>query len=275
MEHRIRSVDAVILTHGHADAIAGLGQYKVSSHEQCIVLASQPLADCQSLLSLYSLSSFPFSNRVYYPLLRTSADDLRAFNQPSTPGGPKPPPLPIHLSQQTLNAISEQYPYLVDKNRATGGGDVPTLDWRVWGDEWSEDEGDDDEGKYGGQEEIMVAGVRVLPLKGGSRSSVHGDAMKRGKGSSIAKRRRELIKSMPAGAMLFGSQCIMGNTLHRPKRHNGWTYPSLKAIILRSLLRAESRLPPPRPRLLSRAQRAGPISIPSPPRSQQPPQPRP
>jgi len=25
MEHRIRSVDAVILTHGHADAIAGLG----------------------------------------------------------------------------------------------------------------------------------------------------------------------------------------------------------------------------------------------------------
>ena len=28
---------------------------------------------------------------------------------------------------------------MVDKNRATGGGDVPTLDWRVWGDEWSED----------------------------------------------------------------------------------------------------------------------------------------
>jgi hypothetical protein len=64
-----------------------------------------------------------------------------------------------------LNAISEQYPYLVDKNRATGGGDVPTLDWRVWGDEWSEE--DDDQG----QGEIMVAGVRVLPLKGGSKWS--------------------------------------------------------------------------------------------------------
>jgi hypothetical protein len=41
------------------------------------------------------------------------------------------------------------------------------LDWRVWGDEWCEDEGDDDEG----QEEIVVAGVRVLPLKGGSKWS--------------------------------------------------------------------------------------------------------
>lgn len=163
MEHRIRSVDAVILTHGHADAIAGLGQYDVSSHEQCIVLASQPLADCQPPVSfhIYRLSCF----RIVIIPTKPPTDDLRAFNQPSTPGGPKPPPLPIHLSQQTLNAISEQYPYLVDKNRATGGGDVPTLDWRVWGDEWSEDE----EGEHSGQEEIMVAGVRVLPLKGGSR----------------------------------------------------------------------------------------------------------
>lgn len=73
---------------------------------------------------------------------------------------------------------------MVDKNRATGGGDVPTLDWRVWGDEWSEDEGDDDddEGGYGGQEEIMVAGVRVLPLKGGSKWSFRGDDTNRREG---------------------------------------------------------------------------------------------
>lgn len=141
MEHQIRTVDAVILTHGHADAIAGLGQSLVPS-------STYRLSDLIDYLLVPSRHSRP------------SSDDLRAFNQPSTPGGPKPPPLQIHLSAQTLSAISSQYPYLVDKNKATGGGDVPTLDWRVWGDEMSKEEGE------GEREGILVAGVRVLPLKG-------------------------------------------------------------------------------------------------------------
>jgi glyoxylase-like metal-dependent hydrolase (beta-lactamase superfamily II) len=129
--HQIQTIDAVILTHGHADAIAGL-------------------------------------------------DDLRAFNQPVPPSDPlkpdttssssrvtktKPLPIPIHLSRQTYRAISAQYPYLVDKNQATGGGDVPALDWKVWGDEWEEDS-DGAGGDNAGDGGFDVAGLWVVPLKG-------------------------------------------------------------------------------------------------------------
>jgi metal-dependent hydrolase (beta-lactamase superfamily II) len=92
MEHRIRTVDAVILTHGHADAIAGLGQSDVSSHEQCIVLASQPLADCQSLIShLYQLSLFFNPSLFLTNYLQTTSERStnpqppEALNHPRSP----------------------------------------------------------------------------------------------------------------------------------------------------------------------------------------------
>jgi hypothetical protein len=72
------------------------------------------------------------------------------------------------------------------------------LDWRVWGDEWCEDEGDvDDEGEYGGQEEIVVAGVRVLPLKGRSKWSFYRRLTKRGKCNSMVKDERADLIDAP------------------------------------------------------------------------------
>lgn len=58
--------------------------------------------------------------------------------------------IPIYLSQQTLDTVAEQFPYMVDITKATGGGDVPALEFRVI-----------EEGK-----EIVIEGVNVLPIAG-------------------------------------------------------------------------------------------------------------
>ncbi|KAJ9110419.1 hypothetical protein QFC19_001544 [Naganishia cerealis] len=111
-KHQIRRIDAVILTHGHQDAIAGLGK---------------------SLIH-----------------------DLRAFTAPPSPQAGAI--IPIYLSRATLDAVAQQFPYLVDRNQATGGGDVPSLDFRVF---------DDDDDVVGGQGiggGFDVAGIRVVPL---------------------------------------------------------------------------------------------------------------
>lgn len=68
----IKRIDAVILTHGHADAYNGL-------------------------------------------------DDLREWC--GRQGGS----IPIYLSQTTFETVSQSFPYLVDKTKASGGGDLPSL----------------------------------------------------------------------------------------------------------------------------------------------------
>eukprot|EP00842_Homolaphlyctis_polyrhiza_P000869 jgi/Hompol1/1783/HPOL_002760-RA len=81
VEYRLRTIDAVILTHGHADAIMGL-------------------------------------------------DDLRQF----TIGGPKrriQEVVHIYLSQETMEVVARAFPYLVHTEKATGGGEVPSVQFHV------------------------------------------------------------------------------------------------------------------------------------------------
>ncbi|ORY27493.1 beta-lactamase-like protein [Naematelia encephala] len=72
----VKTVDAVILTHGHADAYFGL-------------------------------------------------DDLREW---CTRQGK---PIPIYLNRATYEIVANSFPYLVDKSAASGGGDIPTLQWNI------------------------------------------------------------------------------------------------------------------------------------------------
>ncbi|ORY07617.1 Metallo-hydrolase/oxidoreductase, partial [Basidiobolus meristosporus CBS 931.73] len=74
VEYGLRQIDAIILTHGHADAILGL-------------------------------------------------DDLRQW----TLGGRVQSHIPIYLSSETLEVVEHAFPYLVDRTKATGGGDIPSL----------------------------------------------------------------------------------------------------------------------------------------------------
>lgn len=72
----IRSIDAVLITHGHADAYNGL-------------------------------------------------DDLREWCNRQGAA------IPIFLTQTTFETVSASFPYLVDKTKASGGGDLPSLDFRI------------------------------------------------------------------------------------------------------------------------------------------------
>ena len=72
--HNIKKIDAVLLTHGHADAIFGL-------------------------------------------------DDLREFSISNS--------IPIYCSSGTLDVVKSAFPYLVDLSKATGGGDVAKLLFKV------------------------------------------------------------------------------------------------------------------------------------------------
>ncbi|KAJ9116860.1 hypothetical protein QFC22_004517 [Naganishia vaughanmartiniae] len=114
-KHQIRRIDAVILTHGHQDAIAGLG--------------------------------------------KSLAYDLRAFTAPPSPQAGAV--IPIYLSRATLDAVAQQFPYLVDKNQATGGGDVPSLNFRVFDDPLVDGEGVGGESMADG---FDVHGIWVVPL---------------------------------------------------------------------------------------------------------------
>ncbi|KAL7419605.1 hypothetical protein Q5752_005517 [Cryptotrichosporon argae] len=76
----VQSIDAVLITHGHADAYYGL-------------------------------------------------DDLREWCVRQRRA------IPIYLTAATYQTVAESFPYLVDKTRASGGGDIPTLLWNVIDDE--------------------------------------------------------------------------------------------------------------------------------------------
>ncbi|KNE99992.1 hypothetical protein PSTG_06844 [Puccinia striiformis f. sp. tritici PST-78] len=77
-KHMIRKLDAVLLTHPHADAINGL-------------------------------------------------DDLRAW----TLGGAIQESIAIYCNEYTHKEIARMFPYLVDSDAKTGGGDVPQFTWNI------------------------------------------------------------------------------------------------------------------------------------------------
>ncbi|RKP13903.1 beta-lactamase-like protein [Piptocephalis cylindrospora] len=79
-KYGIQEIHAVILTHGHADAIMGL-------------------------------------------------DDLRPFSHRRLGG-----PIPVYLTNQTLSVVRGAFPYIVDSNLATGGGEVPRLQFHELSD---------------------------------------------------------------------------------------------------------------------------------------------
>lgn len=94
----VRSIDAVLITHGHADAYNGL-------------------------------------------------DDLREWCNRQGAA------IPIFLTQTTFDTVAASFPYLVDKTKASGGGDLPSLDFRIIRDD----------------EELDVLGIHVqaLPVEHG------------------------------------------------------------------------------------------------------------
>lgn len=54
-------------------------------------------------------------------------DDLRAW----TMGGVIQRYVDIYLTQETMTVVEGMFPYLVDRSKSTGGGDVPTLRWNI------------------------------------------------------------------------------------------------------------------------------------------------
>ncbi|PIA18373.1 metallo-beta-lactamase family protein [Coemansia reversa NRRL 1564] len=76
IKNEIRTIDAVMLTHGHADAVLGL-------------------------------------------------DDLRQWTVLQNRS------IPIYCDQSTLETVSGAFPYLVDMKKATNGGGVASLDFRI------------------------------------------------------------------------------------------------------------------------------------------------
>ncbi|KAF9066089.1 beta-lactamase-like protein [Rhodocollybia butyracea] len=77
-KHGLRKIDALLITHAHADAMNGL-------------------------------------------------DDLRGW----TLGGSIQPHIDVYLSQATFTEVQRSFPYLVSKEYASGGGDVPDFVWHI------------------------------------------------------------------------------------------------------------------------------------------------
>ncbi|ODO09414.1 hypothetical protein I350_03014 [Cryptococcus amylolentus CBS 6273] len=94
----VKTVDAVLLTHGHADAYFGL-------------------------------------------------DDLREWCERQGRA------IPVYLNRETFGKVEEAFPYMVDKTKVSGGGDVPKLIWKII----------EDEGEF----EVEGIDVKVLPVHHG------------------------------------------------------------------------------------------------------------
>lgn len=77
-KYGLREIDAVIITHAHADAMNGL-------------------------------------------------DDLRGW----TLGGAIQTHIDVYVSQSTFQEVQRSFPYLVSKEFASGGGDVPDFEWHI------------------------------------------------------------------------------------------------------------------------------------------------
>lgn len=69
--------------------------------------------------------------------------------------------IPVYLSQTTFRSIAEMFPYLTDRSKATGGGFVSNLDFRIF-DKTIDTVNADTIFEEG----FDVCGVRVVPLEG-------------------------------------------------------------------------------------------------------------
>ncbi|WVN85822.1 uncharacterized protein L203_100974 [Cryptococcus depauperatus CBS 7841] len=94
----VQTIDAVLLTHGHADAYLGL-------------------------------------------------DDLREWCIRQGRA------IPVYLNRETFVKVEEAFPYMVDKSKASGGGDIPQLVWNII----------DDEGEF----QVQGINVKAFPVHHG------------------------------------------------------------------------------------------------------------
>ncbi|KAJ3295001.1 hypothetical protein HK104_003112 [Borealophlyctis nickersoniae] len=100
-EYRLRKIDAVLLTHGHADALLGMDDLR------------------QWTIGL-------------------NAHRVQEY-------------IDIYCSPETLQVVERTFPYMVDKRHATGGGDVASLRFHVFGE--------------GGFKPFMIEELEVIPFE--------------------------------------------------------------------------------------------------------------
>lgn len=75
---RLRKIDALLLTHAHADAMLGLDDLR---------------------------------GWTFYGFIQSS--------------------IPIYCTKTTFDAVKEMFPYMIDSDKATGGGDIPATEWHI------------------------------------------------------------------------------------------------------------------------------------------------
>lgn len=111
-------------------AVAIVGRQAGDTHDSTILI------DCGKTFYSNAVVHFPRNGiRSIRAVLLTHAhadailglDDLRAW----TMGGVIQQCVDIYLTQECMTVVEGMFPYLVDRSKSTGGGDVPTLRWHI------------------------------------------------------------------------------------------------------------------------------------------------
>lgn len=111
-------------------AVAVVGSHAEDTHDSTILI------DCGKTFYSNAIVHFPRNGiRSIRAVLLTHAhadailglDDLRAW----TMGGVIQRHVDIYLTQECMTVVEGMFPYLVDRSKSTGGGDVPTLRWNI------------------------------------------------------------------------------------------------------------------------------------------------
>lgn len=111
-------------------AVAVVGRHSHDTHDSTILI------DCGKTFYSNAIVHFPRNGiRSIRAVLLTHAhadailglDDLRAW----TMGGVIQQFVDIYLTQECMAVVEAMFPYLVDRSKSTGGGDVPTLRWNI------------------------------------------------------------------------------------------------------------------------------------------------
>ncbi|SPO27797.1 related to Putative hydrolase C777.06c [Ustilago trichophora] len=111
-------------------AVAVVGRDAEDAHDSTILI------DCGKTFYSNAIVHFPRNGiRSIRAVLLTHAhadailglDDLRAW----TMGGVIQRYVDIYLTQECMTVVEGMFPYLVDRSKSTGGGDVPTLRWNI------------------------------------------------------------------------------------------------------------------------------------------------